>query len=78
MGILNFVSPEILTAIGAFFAVIVAFFAGGQNAKNKDRAKRAEADRDAVIERKELNNDLENMDHAARRKRIGKWVRPPK
>lgn len=77
-GLLSFLSPEILLALGGLFATIIAFFAGGNRRKHKDRAERAEADYAAILKRKELDDELENLDPADRRKRLDKWVREAK
>jgi sensor domain CHASE-containing protein len=74
----SFLSPEILAALGAIAAVVVSFLVGGSRQKHKDRAKRAEADKDAIIKRKELEDEVENLPSDDRRKRLDKWVREGK
>mgnify|MGYP000235845240 CR=1 FL=1 len=72
---LSLLSPEIIGAILAVFGLVVSFLAGGSRQKHKDRAQRAERDKDAIIKRKELEDEVENLPPDDRRKRLDKWVR---
>jgi sensor domain CHASE-containing protein len=74
----TFLSPEILATVGAIIAVVVSFLAGGSRQKHKDRAERAEADKDAILKRKELEDEVEKLDPYDRRERLAKWVREGK
>ncbi len=78
MNILSFLSPEILAAIGAIVAVAFSFLMGGSRQKHKARADKAEADNKAIVKRKELEDEIENLDPIERRKRLDKWVREAK
>lgn len=69
---------EIILAIGGMIAAVISFIAGGRNEKHKADAKRAETDLEAMIRRKELNDDLEDADPDERRKRLERWVREAK
>ena len=69
---------EAIAAVAAVVVAVFSFILGGRNRKHKDRAKRAEADKDAAIKRKEKNDEIERLSSADRRRRVGKWVRPPK
>lgn len=75
---MSFLSPEIIGAILAVLGLVVSFLAGGSRARHKGRADRAEADKDAILKRKELEDEIENLPPADRRNRLDKWVREGK
>lgn len=78
MAILQFLSPEIILAIGGLVATIVAYIAGGKRQKDKQRADQAVADVDAMVKRRELENEVESLSPDDRRKRLDQWVREAK
>lgn len=65
---------EILIAVGGIIAAVISFIAGGRNEKSKADAKRAETDLDAIIKRRELEDEVEKLGPDDRRKRLDKWV----
>lgn len=66
---------EIIIAIGGLIATVISYFAGGRNAKSKDRADRAEQDLKAMQKRMELKDELKGLSDDERDKRLDRWVR---
>ena len=75
---MSFLSPEIIGAILAVLGLVVSFLAGGSRAKHKGRADRAEADKKAILKRRELEDEVDKLAPDDRRKRLDKWVREGK
>ncbi len=71
-------SLEIVIAIGGLVATVISFLAGARSANHKANAKQAERDKDAILRRKELEDEVEKLPADDRRKRLGKWVREGK
>lgn len=72
---LDVVPTEIVAVFMAVVAAVIGFIAGGRSSTNRHRAKQAEKDKEAVIRRKELEDEVENLSDDDRRKRLDKWVR---
>lgn len=74
----DFLSVEILIALGGVIATVISYLAGSRNAKHKHRADQTEADNKAILKRKELEDEVEKLDPVDRRKRLDRWVREGK